>query len=120
MGEDIADECRHDADRRLPAEAVRAAIHLEEEGYGNRRADNPANRSEAYVLHTECSENVAARHHQKAGEPRARELFKRGAGKATRSLIERIEDAQSEAWHGWALSSCCSLGEGKSVDETEQ
>ena len=60
MRENIADEGRDDADGRLPAEAVRAAIHLEEEGYGNRRADNPANRSEAYVLHTECSENVAA------------------------------------------------------------
>src|ERR1700686_128187 len=97
VGEDIADEGRHDADGRLPTEAVRAAIHLEEGGYGTRRSDNPANRSEAYVGHAECSEDVAACHHQKAGEPRAGELFECRAGEAPRSFVERIEDAQSEA-----------------------
>src|SRR6478672_12648984 len=104
MREDVTDERRDRADRRLPADAVDRPVHLHEQGDGHRRADNAADRGETGVLETERGENVAARHHQKAGEPGPRELLCSGAGKAARAkLVERIEHAEFEAWHRLAL-----------------
>jgi hypothetical protein len=72
---------------------------LREQRNGNRRADNAANRGEAQVLEAERGENVAARHHEKAGQPRPRELLNGRAGKPAGAFIESIKDAQFEAWH---------------------
>jgi hypothetical protein len=58
---------------------------LQEEKNGNHCAYAPANRGETHMLQAECAENVAARHHKKAGEPRACELFQRRARKPTRA-----------------------------------
>jgi hypothetical protein len=65
--EDITDERRDRADRRLPGDAVSRQVHLGEQGNGNRRADNPANQGEKRMLETERGKNVATRHHEKAG-----------------------------------------------------
>jgi hypothetical protein len=83
--EDISDECRNRADRGLPTHAVGCPIHLYEENNGDRRADNPANRSETRVLETESGEDVAARHHEKAREPGPCKLFSGRTGKAARA-----------------------------------
>jgi hypothetical protein len=62
--------------------------------------DNAANRGEECVLETERSENISARHYEKAGEPSSSELFSSGASKPTRpQIIKCIEDAELEASH---------------------
>ena len=51
------------------------------------RADNAAHRGELRVLQREGGEDVAACHHQKAGEPGPRELLGGRAGKAARAQV---------------------------------
>jgi hypothetical protein len=53
----------------------------------------------------ERGENVAARHHKKAGKPRPCELFSSRAGKAARAQIVVCEDTELGAWHRLPLSS---------------
>jgi len=69
MRKDVTDECRNRADCRLPAGAVRRPVHLQQESNGNGSTDDAANRGKLRVLEAERSEKVAARHHEKAGEP---------------------------------------------------
>jgi hypothetical protein len=50
-------------------------VRLEQEDNGDDRADRPTDRGKQHMLGAESCENVAARHDQKAGEPRAGKLF---------------------------------------------
>jgi len=75
VSEDITDECRYRADRRLPTDAVTGSVHLYQETNGNRRANNPTNRGETRVLETERREKITTCHDEKAREPRSCELF---------------------------------------------
>jgi hypothetical protein len=83
VGEDIANECRNGGDRCRAKDAVSRAIHLQEEGNGNGRADNAANRRQACVLETERGQHVAPSHDEETGKPGARELFGCRAHEAT-------------------------------------
>jgi hypothetical protein len=96
----ITEECCNRADRRLPSGAINCPVHLCEKSNRDGRADYSANRGEEYVLEAERGENISARHYEKAGEPRASELFSSGASKPTRAqIIESIEDAELKASH---------------------
>ena len=89
MREDIADQRNARNDRCLAADAVGRPVHLQQEDDSDHRANGAANRGENHMVHTERGEDVAARHDEKAGEPRAGELFssrtERSAGSQTRN-----------------------------------
>ena len=96
----ITDECCNRADRRLSRGAIDCPVHLCKKGNRNGRTDNPANRGEECVLETKRGQNVSARHHEKAGEPRPSKLFSSGASKPSRAQFnESIEDAELKASH---------------------
>src|SRR6266571_2564354 len=96
---------RDRADGRLPGEAVDRPVHLCKQRNGNDRSDNAADRGEERMLETERGENVAARHHQKAGEPCACEFFNSRANQPARARIVQCEDTQPESRHRLPLSS---------------
>lgn len=75
MREDITNESNHRADCCLAADTVNRSVHLDEECEGGQCTYGPANRREDYMLDIERGENVAARHHEKAGEPSPTKLF---------------------------------------------
>jgi len=85
MCEDITDERNNPADCCLAADTVSRAVHLDEECDGSQCAYGPANRREEHMLEAERGENVAARHDEKAGEPRASKLFQSRTGKPART-----------------------------------
>ena len=96
----ITDECCNRADRRLSRGAIDCPVHLCKKGNRNGRTDNPANRGEECVIETKRGQNVSARHHEKAGEPRPSKLFSGGARKPScTQIIESIEDAELKASH---------------------
>ena len=85
--EDIASERRYRADCHLPSKRVSRPIHQCKEGNRNSRANSPTNRSAEYVLETQCSQNIRARHHEKAGKPSPGEFFGCRTDKPTRTQI---------------------------------
>jgi hypothetical protein len=74
MCEDITNEGNYRADCCLAANTVNRSVHLDEECKGGQCTYGPANRREDYVRDAECGEDVAARHDEKAGEPRTTKL----------------------------------------------
>jgi hypothetical protein len=98
--EDIASERRYRADCYLPSKRVRGPIHLCKEDNRNNRADSPTNRSAEYVLETQCSQNIRARHHEKAGKPSPREFFGSRTDKPTRTQIGECKVTGLGTWHG--------------------
>jgi len=102
MREHVADECRDDADRCLPPDAVGRAIHLEEQSDGYCRADNAAHRGKLRVLEREGGKDVAARHHEKAGKPGPCKLLSGRAGKPVPPESGCPGDVERKARH-WLI-----------------
>ena len=114
MREDVADQRNDCGDGCLAADAVGRAVHLQQEHDCDQPANGAANRGEEYMVDAEGCENVAARHDQKAGEPRAGKLL----GGGTRSPPERksssarlptfkVAIAVSPVCHGYCTSPLC-------------
>ena len=91
MRENITDKRNERADRCLAADTVSRPIHLEEESNSEDRASGSANRSVEHMLDTECNENVAPRHDEKAGEPGSSKFFSSRTQKPARVRIIECE-----------------------------
>ena len=87
MCEDITNEGNDRADCCLSANTISRPIHLEEERNGGQCSYGPGNRREYQMLEVERGENIAARHHEKASEPRPTKLFNSRTEKPTRAQI---------------------------------
>jgi hypothetical protein len=102
MREDIANQ-RHDrAECYLADDAVSVSVHLEEKCNRNDRTNGPAHCGEEYVLETECSQNVAACHHEKASDPCACKLFDSRPGKTARPQFIDREPTQVQRRHTYS------------------
>ena len=107
MCEDITDERNDRANCSLAADTVSRPVHLDEECDGGQCSYGPANRREDQMLDAERDENIAARHHEKASEPRPTKLFNGRTDKPTRAQI--IECASTEVMGCHLLALYCSL-----------
>ena len=76
-----------------------APVHLQQEHDSDHRANGAANRGEENMVGTERREYVAARHDQKAGEPRAGKLFGSGTEQPAGAKIIECEPADFQGCH---------------------
>ena len=99
MGKDIADQRNDRGDRRLAADTVPRAVHLQQEHDGDHRADGAANRGEENMVRAERGKDVAASHDEKAGEPGAGKFFSGRTQQPARAKIVQCEPADFQGCH---------------------